>query len=44
MVVLIDSSTNASVEFDAIGEILNVLRAVFASSIKLSGVPWGGIR
>ena len=41
---MIDSSPNASIEFGAIGEIFNVLRTIFAGSIKFSGVTWGGIR
>jgi len=43
MVVLIDSSTDASVEFDTIGEILNVLWAVFTGTIEFSGVTRGGV-
>jgi len=43
MVVLIDSSTDACIEFGTISEILNVLWAIFASTIKFSGVTRGGV-
>ena len=43
MVVLIDSSADASVEFGAISEILNVLWAIFASTIEFSGVTRGSV-
>jgi len=44
MVVLIDSSTDTSVEFGAIREILNILWAVFAGTIKFSRICWGSVR